>query len=200
METALDIKKEIIDAAAARFGLYGFNKTTMAEIAQDCNMSAGNIYRYFENKSDIGAECAGIHFKSCEETLRNIIRKPGLTVTERLKMYVLANLRITYELCTKQPKISELVEHMSKERQDIIEKFREIKTSLIAELLAEGNRTGEFDLPDVLKAAENIMIATFAFHAPPSVLLFHASKKPLVEMEDIAERVVQLLITGLMVR
>lgn len=53
------IKTQILDAAMNRFARFGFGKTTMAEIAKECDMSAGNLYRYYENKAEIAAGCAG---------------------------------------------------------------------------------------------------------------------------------------------
>ena len=50
-----DIRGLIVEAARVRFERYGFNKSTMAEIAGDCGMSAANLYRYFESKSEIAA-------------------------------------------------------------------------------------------------------------------------------------------------
>ncbi|MEZ5914966.1 MAG: TetR family transcriptional regulator [Parvularculaceae bacterium] len=35
--------RAILDAASRRFLHYGYGKTTMSEIAGDCNMSTGNI-------------------------------------------------------------------------------------------------------------------------------------------------------------
>ena len=52
-------QEQIMDAAWQRFVLYGYGKTTMAEIAQDCSMSAANLYRFFKSKQDIGAALAG---------------------------------------------------------------------------------------------------------------------------------------------
>jgi len=52
------VRLRILEAAAQRFTQFGYNKTTMAEVAQDCGMSAANLYRYFENKLDIGANLA----------------------------------------------------------------------------------------------------------------------------------------------
>ena len=53
-----DPSARILAAAYARFQRFGFGKTTMAEIAGDCGMSAANLYRYFENKEDIGVHTA----------------------------------------------------------------------------------------------------------------------------------------------
>jgi AcrR family transcriptional regulator len=53
-ETTEETKNNILDKAYLRFCHFGFGKTTMAEISEDCEMSAGNLYRYFENKKKIG--------------------------------------------------------------------------------------------------------------------------------------------------
>ncbi len=46
-------RDRILQAAMTRIKHYGYGKTTMAEIAADCDMSPGNIYRFFEAKIDI---------------------------------------------------------------------------------------------------------------------------------------------------
>ena len=43
-------REQILDAAMNRIKHYGYGKTTMSEIAGDCGMSAGNIYRFFIKK------------------------------------------------------------------------------------------------------------------------------------------------------
>jgi hypothetical protein len=48
-----DTHQKILDAAKRRFMHYGYSKTTMAELAVDCDMSPGNLYRYFAGKLDI---------------------------------------------------------------------------------------------------------------------------------------------------
>ena len=53
-----DTRTMILHAAVERILHYGYSKTTMAEIARDCNMSAGNIYRFFASKLDIAEAMA----------------------------------------------------------------------------------------------------------------------------------------------
>ena len=47
------IKSQIVAAAKKRFTHFGYGKTTMAEVAADCGMSPGNLYRFFPGKLDI---------------------------------------------------------------------------------------------------------------------------------------------------
>ncbi|NOQ82264.1 MAG: TetR family transcriptional regulator, partial [Methylophaga sp.] len=42
--TEIDTRSQILSATEIRFSQYGYNKTTMAEIAKDCGMSAANLY------------------------------------------------------------------------------------------------------------------------------------------------------------
>lgn len=45
--------EQIVMAAQKRFGLYGFEKTTMQEIAADLGMTKGSIYYYFPDKEHL---------------------------------------------------------------------------------------------------------------------------------------------------
>ena len=45
--------EQIIKFAQKRFGQYGFEKTTMNEIASDLNMCKGSLYYYFPDKEHI---------------------------------------------------------------------------------------------------------------------------------------------------
>lgn len=48
-----DIKTKILDKSKIRFSYFGFKKTTLDEIAQDCCISKKTIYKYFKDKEDL---------------------------------------------------------------------------------------------------------------------------------------------------
>jgi TetR/AcrR family transcriptional regulator, repressor for uid operon len=50
-----DRKNRIIDAAERCFVRHGFHKSTMQDVAAECGMSPGNLYRYFPSKDAIVA-------------------------------------------------------------------------------------------------------------------------------------------------
>ena len=194
METPEDIKSRIIEEAQKHFRQYGFNKTTMAEIAKDCHMSAANLYRYFENKEEIGVEIANGCLFNGETCLRDIVRQTGMTAAQKLEALVLRNIQYSFEFFADQPRLSELVEFIMQERKDIVTRHKESLRSLLAEILAEGNRNGEFNVPDILETAQIIQFATMGFNAPPMVMLGFYS---LEEIERQAKGVIKLLVQGL---
>lgn len=202
VETPEEIKERILDASYERFSRYGFNKTTVTEIAGDCSMSAANLYRYFENKHDIGAGIA-VRFSGCEEkVMREEIRKPGTDVAKRLENLVIETLRYIYNEFTNRPHILELVDFIIKERYDLAKRHKETQISLIAEVLAQGNSSGEFDVSDVIATADAVKMAVGNFINPSFIAITmnccakddYFSKE---NMEIMARDVVRLLINGL---
>jgi TetR/AcrR family transcriptional regulator, repressor for uid operon len=53
-----DRKSRILDGAERCFARQGFHKSTMQDVAQECAMSPGNLYRYFSSKDDLVAGLA----------------------------------------------------------------------------------------------------------------------------------------------
>lgn len=191
-QTTDEIKNRILDQAFIRFGKFGFGKTTMAEIAKDCEMSAGNLYRYFEDKKDLGAGCAQRCMEQKKEILREVVRRPGLTAKKRLETYVMELLRFIHGEFSDQPLLYDLVTYISMERKDLVVRHIEEQQSLLAEIISEGNRNEEFDVPDVLQASKMCFAALTKFNAPHFMGMF-----PLEQLQLEAKGVVDLLIRGL---
>lgn len=187
-----ETRELIINAAEKRFSQYGFNKTTMAEIAKDCGMSASNLYRFFKDKNDILVEMTVRCLRGIQDSLREILRRPDMTAAERLKALILEKLHINYDLVANNPKFNEMVMYITSERSDIVSRHKEAIKSSIAEAVAEGNKNGEFDAQDIIKTADMITKATIMFGHP--MLMQNYSLK---ELEDSATEIIETLIRGL---
>lgn len=188
------ISDTILAAAMRRFEQFGYGKTTMAEIAADCDMSAANIYRYFENKLEIGAQLARRCLaKECSD-LAEVIRLPG-SVAARLEAFLLGNFRYTYQRWSEQPRINELVEAIARERTDVIQEHLRIKQELVTQLVEDGNRSGEFSVIDPKRAAEAILVASTVFEVP-LFMHMHSFEK----FESMARNVADLILHGLNAR
>ncbi len=68
-----DRKNRILDAAERCFARQGFHKSTMQDVAAECTMSPGNLYRYFSSKDDL---VAGLAERDRERFMRDVA---GLT-------------------------------------------------------------------------------------------------------------------------
>jgi AcrR family transcriptional regulator len=52
-KVSVDRKKQILDAAAKSFSLFGYKATTMDQVAKLANVGKGTIYNFFKNKEDL---------------------------------------------------------------------------------------------------------------------------------------------------
>jgi AcrR family transcriptional regulator len=78
------ILEQIVRAANKRFAHYSYGKTTMSEIAGDCKMSPGNLYRHFFKKLDIAEQIAEETTNRRLEKIFGIVRDSKLSATERM--------------------------------------------------------------------------------------------------------------------
>jgi len=186
------VRGNIVDAAKKRFVHYGYAKTTMAEIAADCNMSPGNLYRYFPGKLDIAEAIAGAAGEHAIAKLREVLRRPGRSAKERLRDFLFADMRLTYEQLEYDKQVFEMARVISMERPQFANRILALHRALLSEILAAGNASGEFSIEDVVFTAEMLQSATMKFRYPQ----LH-SKLPYDKLERELEGVANLLLNGL---
>ena len=143
LDTSENVRERILEAANVRFQQYGYNKTTMAEIAGDCKMSAANLYRYFENKLDIGAALAGCCLREEEDKLTTIIAQKQNSASDRLELYILETLRHTHHHWFTLPRMDEMVNDICTARPQMVQQHLDSKREQLIALIEDGNSTGE---------------------------------------------------------
>ena len=186
------IKVEILVAAQERFRNFGYGKTTMAEIAADVNMSAANLYRYFDNKQDIAAECAAECMGDLNSLLDNVVSLPNLDAIQRLHLYVQTGMRYHFDMMHDAPRLNELVENITRNHTELIHKRNQRAETQIARILQQGVRSGEFQVENIVATSSAILRATIFFTVPVFMHLY-----TIEEFEKMAVDVVNLIIVGL---
>jgi len=166
MQCKKTMREKILKAAMERFLHYGYPKTTMAEIAADCNMSPGNLYRYFPGKLDLAHSIAEFYAQETQDMLRDIVRDKTLSPLEKLRKYHFEILRHTYHQLEKDPKVYEMAQILKKERPTFSNEQMAKERALMSEILAAGNAAGDFDIKDIVFVGEMIQSATMKFKYP----------------------------------
>lgn len=187
-----DPAETILEAAVNRFSEYGYNKTTMAEIADDAGMSAANIYRYYKNKEEIAAACAKNCMCEKNDVLKDIVRDKKLSAKEKLEKYVFAMLKLSQEAALENKKIEEVCAEITQSRPDLIHDKIKNTNALLVEILSFGNQTGEFNVDDVMDTATAINAMLVVFDVPMFMSLFTQE-----EFEQKAKSVIKFLQVGL---
>ena len=195
MDEKTATRDRILQAAVNRIKHYGYNKTTMAEIAADCDMSPGNIYRFFEAKIDIAEAMARKHYAEEQAELAAIARKKDWPADKRLREIFFKRLRDSYYLLEQDAKIMEIAEVLHRERPLFANEQMALERVFLAAVLEEGEAAGLFAPGDHAFNAEMLQSATMKFAVPQ---LF--SKLTLPKLERELDGVLDLLLGGLYAR
>src|SRR5262245_6748986 len=85
---ALETRRRILDEAERLFRVYGYSKTTVADIAEACRMSPANVYRFFASKSDVNNAICERIIAEDEEAMVGIAQL-RLPASERLRRLII---------------------------------------------------------------------------------------------------------------
>jgi AcrR family transcriptional regulator len=186
------IREQIVQAAKKRFSHFGYAKTTMAEVATDCAMSPGNLYRFYPGKLDIAEAIATEDYARHLEHMRKLAVTPGKDARERLHDLLFEELRRTYHKLEKDPRAYEMALVISRERPEFANWMLAEERKILIELMDEAERRDEFVPENKEFTAEMIQAATMKFRYPQLW-----SKLTLPKLERELEGVIQLLINGI---
>jgi len=180
----------IVTAAVKRFSHYGYSKTTMAEIAADCEMSVGNLYRFYKNKEDIAVAGARICMAEKAEAGENAAAQAD-SAMQALCQYCLARLRFLHQFVSETPHMFELVELIIGRHRDVLQHFEDRAAKTITAIIVAGIDSGEFRACDAASVATDICNATAKYNMPLCM------DTPLVQMEAELSSLMKLLEHGL---
>lgn len=160
-----DSRARIIATAERLFREIGFQKTTVADIARDLRMSPANVYRFFGAKSEINAAVAQLLMSEVERALETIARRPA-PAAERLRAIVMANEEMNAARYTADRKLHDMVEAALVENWPTISAHIDRIDAILADVVADGMRNGEFAPGDAARAAALVNIACVRYCHP----------------------------------
>src|SRR4051812_31116298 len=164
----LDTRERILVVAERLFREIGYQKTTVADIAKVLRMSPANVYRFFDSKKAIHEGVARGLMGGVEEAAQAIATGPGPAAV-RLREIMKTINRMNSERYVGNSKLHEMVEIAMQESWDVCVAHMERITGTIAEAIASGAESGEFEAPDVPLAAMCSCTAMMRFFHPQMI-------------------------------
>ena len=184
-------RQQILQAADEHFRLYGYRKTTLADIAKSIHLSTPYIYKFFESKQAIGEamcwHCLGAALAEMDESVEQA-RSP----VEKLRRIFLGLEAFTWRLLSEQRKIHEMVSASFEENWESIGRFREGIYQMIRKIIVQGRESGDFERKTPLEeTARAIARMTELFYHP--TLLDQAGKSQHEEALAVANVAIRSL-------
>lgn len=138
------VRDQILSAATEHFRHYGYEKTTVSDLAKTIGFSKAYIYKFFESKQAIGEAICGSCLRRIEaEVVAALaaVDSPHEKVRRMFKTIVEASLRLFFQ----DQKLYEIAISAASERWPSAVAHEEVVRQLILGVLQQGRESGEFE-------------------------------------------------------
>lgn len=86
-------RTKILTVATKLFGRYGFNKTSMDEIAKISRKAKGSLYYHFHSKEVLFTEVVKQELAKLREELIKVASNKEISATEKLREYIVVRMK-----------------------------------------------------------------------------------------------------------
>ena len=162
------IRDRILAEAECLFRAYGYSKTTVADVAQACEMSPANVYRFFESKAAINEAITEVVLARMEAMAQGIARE-ARPASERLKRLVMEGHRFTCEQYLNESRVHEIVAIAMDEQWGVIDAHIERVRACYRLVIEDGARSGEFSSDKLEDRCQCVFNAVIPFCHPQIV-------------------------------
>ncbi|MEN5424762.1 TetR/AcrR family transcriptional regulator [Stenotrophomonas pennii] len=139
-----DVRTQIIEAATAHFSHFGYDKTTVSDLAKAIGFSKAYIYKFFASKQAIGevicANCLAQIESEVHEALQGVQAAP-----DRLRVLFTAIVDASLRLFLHDRRLYEIAVAAATDRWPSTQAYQSRIRGLVEEILKEGRDAGAFE-------------------------------------------------------
>jgi AcrR family transcriptional regulator len=178
-----DARNRIVEAAERLFRQFGYQKTTVADIARALSMSPANIYRFFDSKHAINEAV-------CRRLLGDLVlvatelARRDASAENRVRQLLRELARLNVERFTTDEKLHELLAVATSENWPVMSPYVEEIELILTALVDNGMQRGEFRSGDARRAGRCVQTSMMPYVHPTLVACGAAKQPTLDEMVD----------------
>ncbi|APE51100.1 TetR family transcriptional regulator [Delftia sp. HK171] len=175
-----DVRQQIVTAAKEHFSRYGYEKTTVSDLAKAIGFSKAYIYKFFESKQVIGEMICSNCLMEMEAEIRQAVASTD-TPPEQLRRLFKAIVAATLRLFSEDRKLYEIAISASAERWQAAQAYEERMHQLLLQILDAGRQRGDFERKTPLDETGRAIFLVMLPYLNPVMLqhsLDHADEAP----------------------
>ncbi len=183
----------ILEAATALFRQYGYEKTTLDEIAETAGISKGSIYLEFESKEDI---LFAVVSKAKAEQLAEmqaIAESAYKDYVQTIQKMLMAHLATIYESVNKHHRNTEGLVMASFHLRGRLKDFFEAREAILAELLEKAVLNQEITASQNYTHLAQLILRCLRGVLPP----YYELNAPIEEILEEARQILTMVFEGL---
>lgn len=139
-----DVRDQIIQAAMEHFAHYGYDKTTVSDLAKAIGFSKAYIYKFFESKQAIGEVICSSRLALIRQRIETATGDAP-TASEKLRRLFRAIAEGGSDLFFHDRKLYDIAAVASRDQWSSVKAHEATIRQIIQQILAQGRDAGEFE-------------------------------------------------------
>ncbi|KAE8754758.1 MULTISPECIES: TetR/AcrR family transcriptional regulator [Paraburkholderia] len=139
-----EVRDQIVAAATEHFSRYGYEKTTVSDLAKAIGFSKAYIYKFFESKQAIGEMICVNCLHEIESEVRTAVAETDLP-PEKLRRIFRVFTEASLRLFFRDRKLYEIAASAATENWQAVQAYEARVQKLLQEVLQEGRQSGDFE-------------------------------------------------------
>lgn len=164
-----DVRDQIVEAATDYFGRYGYEKTTVSDLAKAVGFSKAYIYKFFDSKQAIGevicANRLNIIMASVDAAVADVPAAP-----ERLRRMFKALVEAGSYLFFHDRKLYDIAATSASESWPSVGAYEDHLRALVLQIVRDGRESGDFERKTPLDEAVNAIYLVMRPYINPLLL------------------------------
>jgi len=167
-----NVRDQIVEAAEAHFSHYGYEKTTVSDLAKAIGFSKAYIYKFFDSKQAIGEAI-------CSKTLSSIVAAVeeavagATTPTEKFRRMFKTLVSTGVSLFFNDRKLYDIAAYSAGEGWPSAQAYCERIREILTEVVREGRENGEFERKTPLDETVHVIDLVMKPYVNPLLLQYN---------------------------
>ncbi|RZI83445.1 MAG: TetR/AcrR family transcriptional regulator [Pseudomonas sp.] len=139
-----DVRDQVIQAAMLHFAHYGYEKTTVSDLAKAIGFSKAYIYKFFDSKQAIGEVICANRLAMIRQLVTTAIADAP-TASEQIRRLFRAIAEAGSDLFFHERKLYDIAAVASRDQWPSVQAHEAHLRRVIQQVLIEGREAGEFE-------------------------------------------------------
>ncbi|WP_324726353.1 TetR/AcrR family transcriptional regulator [Klebsiella sp. ZJOU C1] len=171
------VRDQVVDAATEHFGHFGYEKTTVSELAKSIGFSKSYIYKFFDSKQAIGEVICTNRLAMIMAIVNSAIADAP-SASEKLRLLFKALTEAGSDLFFHDRKLYDIAAVAARDKWPSAEAHEERLRTLIEQIIVEGRQAGEFERKTPLDEAAHAIYLVMRPYISPVQLQYNLETAP----------------------
>ncbi|MFS7250452.1 TetR/AcrR family transcriptional regulator [Rahnella rivi] len=171
------VRDQIVDAATEHFGHFGYEKTTVSELAKSIGFSKSYIYKFFDSKQAIGEVICANRLAMIMEIVNSAIADAP-SASEKLRRLFRALTEAGSDLFFHDRKLYDIAAVAARDKWPSAEAYEKRLRLLVEHIIVEGRQSGEFERKTPLDEAAHALYLVMRPYISPVQLQHNLDTAP----------------------